>query len=63
MAAEAWDECFICPDDLVTDKETGHVGTVSEVRGEHALVNVPLLGEHWIPVDDLDLALRQGRRT
>jgi hypothetical protein len=52
----AW--CHICPGDLVFDGESGHVGTVEQVKGEYALVNLPLLGAHWILADDLDLAVR-----
>jgi hypothetical protein len=52
----AW--CYICPGDLVLDRESGHVGTVAEVKGEYALVDVALLGRHWIVTDDLDLAVR-----
>jgi hypothetical protein len=52
----AW--CHICPDDLVVDGESGHMGTVIELKGEYALVEVALLGRHWILADDLELAAR-----
>jgi hypothetical protein len=55
----AW--CLICPGSTVLDLETGHYGTVREIRDEWALVFDPMLGENWVSTGDLEL-VPDGRR-
>jgi hypothetical protein len=51
--------CYICPGDLVVDGESGHIGTVVQVKGDYALVGLALLGQHWIPLNDLEPTVRR----